>query len=128
MTTAASEIIDAAYLKIGVDSATDAQDASALVNLNNMVGSWSVEFYSAVDVSTTNYDAIGSITTTVGLPSKMNETMVYNLALTLGEDFDRVIKESTLARAKELKALFASEGLIKIVPQVDYKVKLGNQE
>ena len=126
MTTAASEIIDAAYLKVGVDSATDAQDASALVNLNNMIGSWSVEFYSAIDVSTTNYDAIGSITTTVGLPSKMNETMVYNLALTLGEDFDRVIKESTLARAKELKALFASEGLIKIVPQVDYKVKLGN--
>ena len=121
----AGDIITAAFLKVGVDSPTTAQTASALISLNNMISAWSVEFLAPVPVRTlfTEYAATSS---TLILPADYKDALVYNLAVALSEDWDRVISKTTHDRAMETKAFLSTQAMANAVPNVKYNVLLGN--
>lgn|GEM_PF-2419728 len=195
--TTAGEIITAAAKKVSVNTITTAQTASALISLNNMLGSLGIEFLqpavaresATLIVGTSEYtigpagnfvtvrpiriedtaylrdsdsydnrcrllssrglgDVINKATsgqptgfyfipektnariifnrspdyaytfyfeswkpitvfaatsTTVTLPPEDNDLLVYNLAIALGEDWDRTVRPSVIMRAQELK-------------------------
>jgi hypothetical protein len=200
MTTAA-DLITAAFLKAGIGSPTNAQTASALISLNNMVSGWGPEIivpavtrenltltvgdaeytigpggdlstvrpdsienaflrdsnsldtplgiiaardYNAVPQKTVegrpasvyfipaetlakiifecepaeayvayfefmkNFTEFAATTTAVTLPPEYRESIVYNLAVSLAEDWDRVISKSVYQRAQDTKDLISS--------------------
>lgn len=64
--------------------------------------------YTAYIESLKPFTEFTSTATTVSLPVEYKEALVYNLAIVLGEDWDRRIPETVIMRAKELKNMIAS--------------------
>jgi hypothetical protein len=55
-----------------------------------------------------NFTEFAATTTTVTLPNEYKEALVYNLAVSLGEDWGRNISNTTLAKAEQYKEIIAS--------------------
>lgn len=197
----AGDLITAAFRKIGIDSPTNAQTASALISLNNMVSGWGPEFIQPsltrenfpitqgtasytigpsgamdtvrpvkidnaflrdstgfdwpveiisgkdvndVSLKTTEarpsalyfipevtqakiifecepnaaytlyieswkpFTEFALTTTSVTLPNEYKEAIVYNLAVSLGEDWDRIVSKTVYQQAKEMKYLISA--------------------
>ena len=121
----AGDIITAAFIKVGVDSPTAAQTASALVSLNNMISSWAVEFVTPA-IPLTDFVEYPTTGTTVNLPNSYKDAIVYNLAIALAEDWDRVISKTVYRRAIEAKYFLSAQAGLRIVPNVKLNLFLGN--
>ena len=121
----AADIIQAACNKIGVYAPNTAQIASGLISLNNMVSAWGVEFLSPVPARSL-FSEYATTATTITLPDDYKDALVYNLAVALAEDWDRVISRTIYMRAMESKAFLSSQGMAKPVPNVKFNVLLGN--
>ena len=50
-----------------------------------------------------NFTEFTATTTSVTLPAEYKEALIYNLAISLGEDWDRVVAKTTLIKAMETK-------------------------
>jgi len=214
--TTGSGIVDAAYIKVGIDAPTTAQYTSGLVGLNNLVSQWGGEsliycvtsesftvstgdeeytigsggdwdtirplrvescflrdadnydypvvvmdsksynsirnktfdirpvklyflpeyplakiiFDAAADADYTAYfefiksiPELATIGTTITMPDEYKEALVYNMAISLGEDFDRVIGKTVIANAIRTKdvirAIIAAQ---KRVPETRFNI------
>jgi hypothetical protein len=216
----AGDLITASFLKIGVDSPSSNQTASALISLNNMISSWGgqqlypsltreqftltigdaeytigpsgdmntvrpikienaflrdsesydtplgifaakdynkilyknvharpsklyfipevtlakIIFDSEPDAAYTfcveswkNFTEFSLTTTTSTLPNEYKEALVYNLAVSLAEDWDRVPSKSVLMRAEETKwILSAANAATRPVPLAEFDLLLGS--
>jgi len=216
----AADIITAAFLKVGVDSPTSNQTASALISLNNMVSGWGPEIMppsitresftvtsgtaeytigpsgdwntvrpskieNAFLRNSENYDSpldiiaakdfndvvykatsahpsaiyfvpeetqakiifdcspnaaftiyleswkvfteFAATSTTLTLPNEYKEALIYNLAVSLAEDWDRVVSKSVYQRAQEMKYLISSANAsTRPVPKAKFDLDLGS--
>ena len=59
--------------------------------------------YTAYLESVKNFTEFASTTTTVDLPNEYKEFLVYQLSLSLGEDWGRTIKPTVMKRAEEMR-------------------------
>lgn len=66
------------------------------------------EAYTLYIESWKNFTEFTGTTTTVTLPNEYKEALVYNLAVSLAEDWDRTPSKSVLGRARETKYLIDS--------------------
>jgi hypothetical protein len=220
MATTAGDLITAAFNKVGVYNPTSNQTASALISLNNMMGTWGPEgiltsvtrenftltvgdaeytigpsgdfntvrpsrienaflrdsegYDTPLDiiagkdwnsVSSKSYDGQPSAiyfipevtlakiifdcepdyaygfyiestkpftdftatTTTVTLPSEYREAIVYNLALSLAEDWDRIVSKSVQNKADETRYLLSAvNASTRPVPKAKFDLFLGS--
>lgn len=97
----AADLITAAFQKVNIYDPTTAQTASALISLNNMIASWGAEFMFP-DGHAPEFVLTSSM---MVLSAEYREALVYNLAVSVAEDWDRIVPKTVYMRAKETKEI-----------------------
>jgi len=73
-----------------------------------------------------NFTEFTDTTTTVTLPNEYKEAIIYNLAVSLAEDWDRVVSKSVMMRADETKYLLsAANAATRPVPTAKFDLAMG---
>lgn len=75
----ATDIINAAYRKVGFSDVTDGDRTEALVNLNNLVSSWGAEFLNYYTVRESLVLTIGTATYTIGSTGNLDTVRPLSL-------------------------------------------------
>jgi hypothetical protein len=74
-----------------------------------------------------NFTEFALTTTTLTLPNEYKEAIIYNLAVSLGEDWDRVISKTVMMRAQETKYLIsAANAATRPVPKAKFDLMIGH--
>lgn len=74
-----------------------------------------------------NFTEFAATTTNVTLPNEYKEAIIYNLAVSLAEDWDRIINKTVIARANETKYLIDSANAgTRVVPKASFDMLIGH--
>lgn len=74
-----------------------------------------------------NFTEFTDTTTTVTLPNEYKEAIVYNLAISLAEDWDRVVSKTVQMRAQETRYLIsAANAATRPVPTASFDLLVGH--